>query len=316
MKTLEVEAVAPATSANLGAGFDVFGVALDSLFDSVRIEIAEGNDIKISVNGVGAELIPVEPQRNTAGVVAQALLKISKKRCGLNMQIRKGIKPGTGLGSSAASAAAAALAINEALELGLSKMELIKFAAQGEIASGGAPHADNVSPAILGFFTIVKSYNPLEVIQMPPPKNLEFVIATPEVAKGSTALMRSILPKHVKLSDFIHNVGHAAAFIAGIALNDVNLMGKSMADVIVEPARAKLIPGMADVRKSAVEAGASGVSISGAGPSILALVKSEKDKVESVAKAMREAFEKHGIKSQILHAKPGPGARIVRREEL
>lgn len=316
MKALEVEAVAPATSANLGAGFDVFGVALDSPFDSVRVKVVEGADIKISVKGVGAELIPVEPQRNTAGVVAQALLKFSKKRCGLSIEIRKGIKPGAGLGSSAASAAAAALAINEVLELSLSRMKLIEFAAQGEIASGGAPHADNVSPAILGFFTIVKSYNPLEVVQMPPPKNIEFVIAVPEIFKGSTALMRSILPKRVRLSELIHNVGHAASFIAGIALNDVNLMGKGMTDVVVEPARAKLIPGAADVRKSALEAGASGVSISGAGPSILALVKSDKDKVESVAKAMQEAFEKHGIRSQILHAKPGPGARIVRRKEL
>lgn len=316
MKTLEVEAIAPATSANLGAGFDVFGVALDAPFDSIHVEVVEGEDVKISVKGAGAELIPVEPQRNTAGIVAQALLKLSNRKCGLNMEIRKGIKPGTGLGSSAASAAAAALAINEALELGLSRMELIKFAAQGEIASGGAPHADNVSPAILGFFTIVQSYNPLEVIQMLPPKNIEFVIATPKIVKGSTALMRSILPKHVKLSDLIHNVGHAAAFIAGIALNDVDLMGKGMVDVVVEPARAKLIPGADDVRKSALEAGASGVSISGAGPSMLALVKAEKDKVEGVAKAMLEAFERHGIKSQILHTKPGPGARIVRRKEL
>jgi len=316
MKTVGVEAIAPATSANLGAGFDVLGVALDALFDSVYVEVVKGDDIEISVEGVGAELIPVEPHRNTAGVVAKELLGLSDKKCGVTIRINKGIRPGSGLGSSAASAAATALAINEALELNLSKNELIKYAAQGEIASAGTPHADNVSPALLGYFTIVASYNPLDVIQLPSPKNAEFVIAIPEVAKGSTALMRSVLPKQVSLSDLVHNVGHATTFIAGIALNDVDLMGKGMADAVVEPARTRLIPGMAEVKKGALETGAAGVAISGAGPSVLALVNAEKGVSENVAKAMRDAFEKQGIKSQTVHAKPGPGARIVRREEI
>ena len=316
MKALRVEAVAPATSANLGAGFDVFGVALDALFDSVSVEVKEGNAIEISVEGVGAESVPVEPSRNTAGIVAKALLDWSNKKCGFTIKIKKGIRFGSGLGSSAASAAAAALAINEALGLDLSKMELIKYAAQGEMASAGAPHADNVSSAILGFFTVISSYNPLEVIPLPSPKNLEFVIAIPEILKKNTAMARSVLPKEVKLSDLVHNVGHAATFIAGIALNDVELMGKGMADAVVEPARAHLIPGMADVKKSALEAGAAGAAISGAGPSILAMVNAKKKNAEKVAKAMKEAFEKHGIKSQTMRAKPGPGARIVRREEL
>jgi homoserine kinase len=314
METASVEVIAPATSANLGAGFDVFGVALDALFDSVSVEVAKGESIKISVEGIGAELVPVQPHRNTAGIVAKALLSLCDKKCGLNVRIKKGIKPGVGLGSSAASAAAAALAINEALKLNLPKRELVKFAAQGETVSAGAPHADNVSPAILGFFTIVKSYNPLEVIQLQSPKNVEFVIAIPEVVK-STASMRSILPKKVALSDLIHNVGHAATFIAGIALNDVELMGKGMADSVIEPARARSLLGIDDAKKSALEAGAAGAAISGAGPSVLALMKEEEKKAENVAKAMREAFEKQGIKCQTIRAKPGPGARTVRREE-
>jgi len=314
MKILRVEAVAPATSANLGAGFDVFGVALEALFDSVHVEVVEGNDIKISVEGVGAELVPVEPHRNTAGVVAKALLALSNKKCGLTIKIKKGIRPASGLGSSAASAAAAALAINEALKLNLSRKELIKFAAQGEVASAGAPHADNVASALLGFFTIVKSYDPLEVIQLPSPKNIEFVIAIPEVVI-STAFARSILPKRVRLPDLVHNVGHATAFIAGIALNDVELMGKGMMDAVIEPARSHLIPGLADVKRSALEAGAAGVTISGAGPSVLALINAEKKNADDVAKAMKDAFERQGVKSQTIRTKPGPGARIVRKEE-
>lgn len=315
MNILNVEAIAPATSANLGAGFDVFSVALDALFDSVYVEVVKGNNIEISVEGVGAELVPVKPHQNTAGIVAKALLDLSDRKCGLIIKISKGIRPGSGLGSSAASAAAAALAINEALKLNLSRSELIRFAAQGEVASAGMPHADNVSSALLGFFTIVKSYNPLEVIQLPPPKNTEFVIAIPEVIIN-TALARSVLPKRVKLSDLVHNVGHATAFIAGIALNDVDLMGKGMADSIIEPARARLIPGLVDVKKSALEAGAAGAAVSGAGPSVLALVNAEKKKADDVAKAMRDAFERQGVKSQTIRAKPGPGAKIVRREEL
>lgn len=314
MKFFGVEAIAPATSANLGAGFDVFSVALDALFDSVYVEVTEQAGIKISVEGVGAELVPIEPHKNTGGIVAEALLELSNKKCGLTIRIRKGVKPRSGLGSSAASAAAAALAINEALKLKLSKTELIRFAARGENASAGAPHADNVSSAILGFFTIVKSYYPLEIVQLPSPKNVEFVVVIPEIVMR-TSFARSVLPKQVKLSDLVNNVGNAAAFIAGVTLNDVDLMGKSMVDRIVEPARAHLIPGLADVKKGALEAGAVGVTVSGAGPSVLALVKAEKEKVHEVAKAMKGAFEKHGVKSRAICTKPGPGARIVGRKE-
>ena len=309
-----VEAMAPATSANLGSGFDVLSVALDALFDHVSVNIVKEKKIEIHVEGNGAELVPVEPRRNTAGRVAEALLHASNRKCGLIIRIKKGIRPGSGLGSSAASAAAAALAINEALQLHLPRLKLIKFAAQAEVASAGAPHADNVSSALLGFFTIVRSYNPLEVIQLPSPRNVEFVIATPEVVVN-TALARSFLPKYVRLSDVVHNVAHAATFIAGITLNNVDLMGRGMADFIIEPARAHLIPGLTDVKRSALEAGAVGVAISGAGPSVLALVNAEKKRAGEVAKAMKCAFEKHGIECQTICARPGPGARIVRREE-
>ncbi len=313
MKVHSVEAVAPATSANLGSGFDVFGVALDALYDSVHVELTERQHIEISIEGIGSESIPTDPERNTAGMVAKALLGFSNKKCGLKIRIKKGIKPGSGLGSSAASAAAAALAINEALGLNLSKLDTIKFAAQGEVASAGAAHADNVSPAILGFFTIVKSYDPLEVINLPLPKNVGLAIALPEISL-STSIARSVLPKKVDLSNLVHNVGHAATLIAGIMLNDVNLMGKGMSDAVAEPARAPLIPGLAYVKKSAIESGAAGVAISGAGPSILALVNTEERRMDEVAEAMRKAFKEQGVKSQAICAKPGPGGRVVSRE--
>jgi homoserine kinase len=311
-----VEAIAPASSANLGAGFDVFGVALDGLFDKVSVDVIKGGkDIKISVEGKSSELIPTEPNKNTAGIVAKALLKHSNKNCGLAINIEKGIRAGSGLGSSAASAAAAAIAINEALQLNLPSRELIKFAALGEVAAAGVPHADNVSPAILGFFTLIASHNPFDVVQLPMPKNVKFVIVTPEIIL-ETSLARSVLPKKVNLSDAVSNIAHASAFVTGIMTNNIALMGKSMNDSLAEPYRANLIPGLAEVKKNAMEAGAEGIAISGSGPSILALVDSSKKVEDKVMKAMKEGFEKYGVKSEAIIAKPGCGGKVVRREEM
>ncbi|MFW6117833.1 MAG: homoserine kinase [Thermoproteota archaeon] len=308
-----VEAVAPATSANLGAGFDVFSLALEGLQDRVGVEIVKGEGITIKIEGVEAESIPVEPRRNTAGIVAENLLKLSNRKYGLSLKIMKGIKSGSGLGSSAASAAAATIAINELLSLNLSKEEMIMNAAQGEIASAEAAHADNVSSAILGFFTIVRSYDPLEVVQLTAPQNLEVVISLPEI-EMDTAKARSVLPERVKLSDLVHNVGNATAFVAGLSLGDLELMGRSLEDSIIEPARAHLIPGLSEVKEKASQAGAVGVTISGAGPSVIALADERKEKAKKIAGAMKDAFMRHGISSQTICTRPGPGARIVRRQ--
>ena len=228
-----VEAIAPATSANLGAGFDVFGVALDALFDRVLVEkIADKKVIEISVEGEGAEEIPRETERNTAGIVAKELLKFSGKEYGLRIKIHKGVKPGSGLGSSAASAAATAIAVNELLGLELNQIQLIEFAALGEIASAGAPHADNVSAAILGDFIVITSRKPLEVLKLKLPSNVKFALVIPEI-KFNTSLARSVLPKKIDLSSMVYNVSRAATFIAGIALNNIEVMGRGMTDTVI-----------------------------------------------------------------------------------
>jgi len=309
-----VEAIAPATSANLGAGFDVFGVALDALFDRVLVEkIADKKVIEISVEGEGAEEIPRETERNTAGIVAKELLKFSGKEYGLRIKIHKGVKPGSGLGSSAASAAATAIAVNELLGLELNQIQLIEFAALGEIASAGAPHADNVSAAILGDFIVITSRKPLEVLKLKLPSNVKFALVIPEI-KFNTSLARSVLPKKIDLSSMVYNVSRAATFIAGIALNNIEVMGRGMTDTVIEPARAHLIPGLNQVKKKALDAGAVGVTISGAGPSIIALVDSKKADAEKIALSMEEAFRELGVKSRSLCAKPGLGAKIIRKE--
>lgn len=308
-----VEAVAPATSANLGAGFDVFGVALNALFDRVVVERSEDETIKIEVYGEGSEGIPIEPEKNTAGIVAIEMLKRAGEKCGLLIRIHKGIRPGSGLGSSAASAAAAAVAINELLGLNLTPIQLIGMAAMGEIASAGSPHADNVSAAILGDLTIIVSREPLEVLRLELPPNAEFAIVLPEI-RVDTRLARSVLPRQVSLPSMVYNIGRAATFVAGVALKSVEIMGRGMMDAIIEPARAHLIPGLSHVKETALKAGAEGVSISGAGPSIIALVDSRKASAMKVALAMRDAFKDIGIDSKPLCAKPGCGAHVIRRE--
>ncbi|MEM1586661.1 MAG: homoserine kinase [Candidatus Bathyarchaeia archaeon] len=308
-----VEAIAPATSANLGAGFDVFGVALNALFDKVTVERIDDETVKIEVYGEGSGEIPVEPEKNTAGLVALEMLKRYRGKCGLMIRIYKGIRPGSGLGSSAASAAATAIAINDLLGLNLTPTQLIEVAAMGEVASAGSSHADNVSAAILGDFTLIVSREPLEAIKLSLPPNTEFAIVLPEI-RVDTRLARSVLPRQVDLSSMVYNIGRAASFVAGIALNSVEVMGKGMMDVVIEPARAHLIPGLSHVKKSALKSGAAGVAISGAGPSIIALVNSEKTSARDVTLAMKEAFEDVGIKSKPLCAKPGSGARVIRRE--
>jgi homoserine kinase len=182
----------------------------------------------------------------------------------------------------------------------------------GEIASAGAPHADNVSSAIMGFFTIVISSNPLKIINLKLPKNVEFAIVIPEIS-FDTGMARSVLPKMIKLSDLVYNVGHAAAFMSGIILNDIELMGKGMNDCVIENSRSSLIPGLHKVKKAALLSGAKGVAISGAGPSILALVDKNKNITHEVADAMKTTFQRHGIESTLFCSKPGSGAKITNR---
>jgi len=307
-----VRVVAPATTANLGPGFDVFGLALNVFHDLVEVSL-KGAGITITASGKYAGMMPTAPERNTAGVVARLILDKARADTGVEVKIVKGIKPGCGLGSSGASAAAVAVALDHLLETGYSKMELISLAAQGESASAGFPHADNVAAAILGGFTIIRSYEPLDVISLKVPKNLEVAMAIPEVPMPpkKTEQARAILPDKVPLANMVHNVGHASALVAGFAQSDINLIGRGMSDCVVEPVRARLIPGYEKVRRNALGAGAAGVAISGAGPTMIAIVDAEKVDTADVAEAMREAFEREGVKAEAYRAQPTGGVKIL-----
>jgi homoserine kinase len=272
--------------------------------------------VKIEVGGLSAATIPTTPEKNTAGVVANQILKEFSLKTGVHIKIEKGILPGMGLGSSAASAAAVAYGLNHMFSLQLDNKQLIRLAAKGEVASAGSEHADNVSAAICGNFVIIKSYNPLEIVNLKSPKDMEVCVAYPHLATppNKTEKARSVISKQVPIDKLVHNVGRAAAMASGFAIGNVELIGESMSDAIVEPARASLIPGYEKVKENALKAGACGVAISGAGPAMISIVNKKKADLAKITNAMKEGFASVGLKATAFTTKPGKGVRLLEVE--
>ena len=287
----------PATSANLGSGFDVFGIALEKPFDIIEIE--KSDRIEIVVLGRESKFIPTDPKGNTAGIVA-SLLKTPVK-----ITIHRGIPLSSGLGSSAAPAAGMAFALNEMFALGHTMEELVQIAAQGEKAASGAAHADNVAPAIYGGFVIVHKERIISLL----PKNIGIVAVHPEIIV-STRQARAILPKKLSLADISFNTGNAASMVVGMMKNDIGLIGESMENRVIEEIRSTFIKGYADVKKNAIEEGASGVTISGSGPTLIAVCRM--DERERIAEAMVKAFAENNVKSEAFITTIGKGIEILR----
>lgn len=299
---------APSSTANLGPGFDVFGLAVDAFFDEITL-----TKKKSGVSIVTKDDIPTNPDNNTAGLVVKNMLKKLKIKDGIEIKIKKGVPAGFGMGSSAASAAAAVIAFNQMFELKLDDNALVEFAGFGEKASAGSVHYDNVAASVLGGFVIVRT-NPLNVIKIEPPMNLRMCIAVPtlEVPKKKTKVSRGVIPKKVRLSDSIANLSNAAAIVAGFMRKDPDLIGDSIKDVIVEPARQHMIPGFIKVKENALKAGALGVTISGAGPSVIAFSKSSAD-LKKISLAMSKGFTSANTKCQTVICKPSKGAIVIKK---
>jgi len=294
---------APSSTANLGPGFDVFGLAINAFYDEITLTKTKSG-ITIITDGN----VPTNPEKNTAGLVVKNMKKRFKIKEGIEIKIKKGIPAGFGMGSSAASAAAAAVAFDKLFRLKLDGNSLVEFAGSGEKASAGTIHYDNVAASVLGGFVIVKT-NPLDVIRIEPPENLRMCIAIPkiDVPKKKTKVSRGVIPKKIKLTDSVLNLSNAAAIVAGFMKKDLELIGNSIKDVIVEPARQHMIPGFIKVKQNALKAGALGVTISGAGPSIIAFSKSSSN-LKKISIAMSKGFESTNTKCQIIICKPSKGA--------
>ncbi|HSF27975.1 MAG TPA: homoserine kinase [Nitrosopumilaceae archaeon] len=294
---------APSSTANLGPGFDVFGLALDAFYDEVRLEKSD-HGIKIQ----SSDAIPLVPEKNSAGLVVKEMTKRFRIKSGVVLKIKKGVPAGFGMGSSAASAAAAAVAFDALFNLNLDSNTLVKFAGMGERASAGSVHYDNVAASTLGGFVIVRT-DPFDVIKIEPPKELVLCVAIPklDVPMKKTQISRSVLPKQVKLSDSVRNLSNAAAIVAGFMKKDVELIGNSIKDIIIEPARQHLIPGFNQVKENALHAGALGVTISGAGPSIIAFT-SRSSNPKKICNAMEKGFMDAKTKCDTVICRPSKGA--------
>lgn len=306
-------AAAPCSTANLGPGYDVFGLALDAFEDKVKVSRASSDgEGRISIKN-SDQAIPSTPESNSAGLVAKKMMQDFGISDNIEIEVTKGVPTGYGVGSSAASAAAAAMAFNTLYDLKIDKNRLVEYAAEGEVASAGTKHYDNVSASLLGGFAICRiASDRLQFTRLEPPKDLVLVVAVPwlEVPKKKTEVARSVLPKVVPLKDVVHNISGAATIVAGFALKDVETITKGIDDAIIEPARKHLIPGYDSVKQNAISAGALAVTISGAGPSMIAFLKTSKN-AKTVAAAMVKGFKETGIESRTFVCRASKGARLL-----
>jgi homoserine kinase len=292
MSLSRVTAFAPASVANVAIGFDILGFSVDALGDRVTLTRTARPGVTIrSISGVVQDL-PLDADKNTAGQALLALCATRKLSFGFDMQIEKGIPLASGLGGSAASAVAAVVAANAMLDEPLTRIELLKVAMEGEAVASGSRHADNISPSLFGGLVLTVGIDHPRVKQIPVPEVIHAVIVHPHL-QVSTKQARAILSRTVNMSDFVWQTANLAGFISGCYTNDLDLIKASLEDVIIEKQRQVLIPGFADVRKAAVERGALGCSISGAGPTVFALCL-ERD-ARQVRDAMVQQFANHGI---------------------
>ena len=302
-----VTAFAPATVANLGPGFDILGLALKGIGDTVTARLTGRSGVTISsILGDGGALSTVA-EENTASVAAVETLRLAGLEAGVELELTKGLPLGSGLGSSAASAAAAAMAVNLLVGSPLRKVDLVGPCLEAEAVVSGR-HADNVAPALLGGLVLVRSVDPLDLVRLPLPDDLFVVVVTPAL-EVSTREARSCLAEMVPLAAMVRNTANLAAMISACYSGDLALLARCVTDQVVEPARAALIPGAREVMDSALQAGALGSSISGSGPSIFALCRSLRS-ARDIAVAMGAAFAAHDLQtSEIISPADCPGAR-------
>ena len=295
MNQNEIKVFCPATVANISCGFDVLGVALDSVGDEMIVRKVSKKGIQITK--ISGQDLPKETLNNVAGVAGNAFLLAADYDGGFEIEINKKIKPGSGIGSSAASSAGAVWAMNHLLGNPFSKTELVKFAMEGERLASDVAHADNVAPALFGGFTLVRSYNPLDIVTIPAPSELYVTIIHPQI-EIKTSDSRKILKTTISMETGIKQWGNVGGLVAGLFKEDYELIGRSLEDHIVEPIRSILIPGFDEVKKVSLEAGALGSGISGSGPSIFAFSKG-KETALKVGNVMKSIYDKIGIAYEI-----------------
>ncbi len=283
-----IQVFAPATVANVVCGFDVLGFAVNEPGDEVIMRVTDKPGITISkITGDNGRL-PLDPAKNTVSVSVQHYLKsIDRTDIGLDIELHKKMPIGSGLGSSSASTVAGLFAAKTLLGDETDVAKLLPFAMKGEEMACGHGHADNVAPALMGGFVLIRSYEPLDVIRLPHPRGLYCAIVFPDV-DVPTREARQIIRDKIRMKDAVTQWGNIAGLVSGLFMNDIDLIGRSMKDILVEPVRSMLIPDFYKMREMAMEMGAVSFGISGSGPSVFAFTKSEEE-----AKQIAQKLHKH-----------------------
>ncbi|QGZ96090.1 homoserine kinase [Terricaulis silvestris] len=302
-------AFAPASVGNVGVGFDILGFSVDVLGDRVTASVSATPGVTIkAIRGVADDL-PLEAAQNTAGRAVQALVEAAAPAFGIELEIEKGIPLGSGLGGSAASAVAGVVAANRLLQTPFSKLDLLKFAMQGEAVASGSLHVDNIAPSLFGGLVLTVGIDHPRVKQIPVPKGVRAVVVHPHLYLA-TKEARAVLSKTIGMSDFVWQTANLAGFIAGCYSNDVDMIRASFEDVLIEPQRQSMIPGFADVKAAAMAQGALGCSISGAGPTIFAWALAEQAQSALAAMEAQFASRQIGVDGWVVDIESA-GARLV-----
>jgi len=287
--------------ANVSCGFDCLGYSLENPGDELEISQNNSGKIEISMSGIQVQKISTNPEKNTAGKAIISMLSAINENCGFNIHIKKGIPPGSGIGSSASSAVGAVFGVNHLLGNPLHPNKLLVHAMAGEAVASGGFHADNVAPSLFGGMVLIRSYEPLDIIQIPIPEKLWSTVILPDYVVN-TRDAREMLPNRVPLKSAVEQAGNLAGFTLGFVNSDYNLISRSMEDLFAEPVRKELIPGYKSVKKSALENGAIGCGISGSGPSMFAFSTDQEIAIK-IAEGMQNAFKKSGLNSKTFVSK-------------
>jgi len=291
----EIKIFSPASIANLSCGYDILGVCLDKVGDKIIVRKTKKRGVVITK--ITGQKLSKDIKLNVAGVSATALLNETEVDCGFEIEIHKGIKPGSGIGSSAASSAGSVFAINQLIGKPYSNKELVKFAMEGEKAASGSLHADNVAAVLLGGFTFVKNSSKNDYFKLNSPIELAFTIIHPQI-EIKTSDSRAIVKKNVSIKEMTEQSANIGSFVTGLYTEDYELIGRSIEDNVIEPLRSILIPKFNELKKTSLYDGALGCGISGSGPSVFAISKGAST-AKKVGASMGEIYNELDLEHDI-----------------
>lgn len=304
----EIRVFCPATVANVNCGFDSLGFALEGIGDEMVFR--KTDTLGVTITKITGDDLPMKPENNVAGVAGNAMLTGVNANFGVEIEIHKKIRSGSGIGSSSASAAGAVFGINQFLSKPLSNLELTRYAMKGEALASGNEHADNVAPCIYGGTTLVTGYEPFRVIALPPMDTVYVGILHPHITI-KTKEAREILPKEVPLKDAITQSQKLAGFVASLYEWDKELFCESVKDVLIEPHRKQLIPHFDEIRAISEKNGCIAFGISGSGPSMFCLAFA-KINIDTYLQESTSLYQKSGLEVDSYSSKiSGDGCRVI-----